>query len=345
LSAVRLFTRCDSGDRVFTINCGFEDHHMKSVAFTISSKENERRRALLPGDLAQVCNSGFVFLEQGYGEVLGIADEEYRKAGAQVVPRHDAFKKDIICTMKAPEADERELLQHGQTVFGWIHAVQGREITDFLCERGMSAVAWEDMFEDGEHVFWRNQELAGEAAIYHSMLHLGRSPEECNAAIIGRGQCARGAFRALSRLGARIRVYTRVTVHNLRNHLHEYDMIVNAVLWDISRNDRIIYREDLKRMRPGSMIVDISCDTALEIETSRATTIADPVYTVDGIIHYAVDHAPAILHRSVSPSISKAICKYIDPLIQGSPNKVLGDATVIKDGVIIDHRIKQFQKR
>jgi len=318
---------------------------MKTIGFVISAKKNEKRRALLPADIAQIRNRGQLYFEQGYGEVMDVPDDAYRAAGANVVTRSEAFEKDVICPVKAPEPDEQKLFRDSQTLFGWVHAVQGREITDFLLARRMTAIAWEDMYANGEYVFWRNREIAGEAAILHSILYLEKLPDECNAALLGRGKCARGAFRALCRLGARVKVYDRVSIANLRNELHEYDLIVNAVLWDVTRDDRIIYREDLVKMKPGSMIVDISCDTELEIETSRPTTISDPVYVVDGIKHYAVDHTPSLFHKSITPAISGALSKYIDPLVEGTADPVLDAATVIDNGVIKDERIRQFQKR
>jgi len=318
---------------------------MKNMGLVISRKENEKRRALLPADVAQIKHKDHLFFEEHYGDIVGATDDDYIAAGAHVVSRAEAFTKDIICGIKTPEPEERGEHGTGQTLFGWIHAVQGREITDFLCQRKMTGIAWEEMFENGEHAFWRNQEIAGEGAIFHSVLFLGTLPDECNAAIIGKGQCARGAFRALSRLGATVKVYDRKTVANLRNDLPRYDIVVNAVLWDTSRKDRLIYREDLRKMKPGSMIVDISCDCELEIETSRPTSIDDPVYTVDGIIHYAVDHVPALFHKSATAAISAALWKFIDPLVEEASNPVIDGATIIKNGKILDQRIIQFQNR
>jgi N5-(carboxyethyl)ornithine synthase len=318
---------------------------MKTIGFAISGKENEKRRALIPSDLFNIKYVNHLYFEEGYGIVLGYSDEDYSKTGVNVVNQKIVYEQDIICNPKAPEPEELKLFNERQTLFGWIHAVQGRGITDFLLEKKMTAIAWEEMFEDGRHVFWRNNELAGEAAVLHAFLHYGRPPYECSVAILGRGNSARGAIRVLEKMGAKVTVYDRKSIHNFRTELADYDVVVNAVLWDVFRKDRLIYREDLKRMKNGAMIVDISCDEGLEIETSRATTIEDPVYYLDGILHYVVDHAPALFWKTASESLSNEIKKYIDALVEGEGNQVLERATIIKDGKILDEKIVRFQRR
>jgi N5-(carboxyethyl)ornithine synthase len=318
---------------------------MKTIGFTVSSKENERRRALLPVHILKIKNKSMLFFEKGYGEVLGISDDEYEKAGAHTCSKEEVYCHPVICNPKAPEPHERNFYQDGQTLFGWIHAVQGRAIVDFLLSKKMSGIAWEDMFDTGRHIFWENNEICGEAAVVHSLRYFGQRPCESKVAVIGRGNCARGAMKTFSRLGAEVIVYDRTSVHHLRNEIDQFDIVVNAVFWDVFRTDHLIYRTDLKRMKPGSMIIDISCDDKMGIETSHATTIEDPVYVVDGVTHYAVDHTPAIFYRSATRSISAALYPFIDDLIEGHFNPVIADAECIKNGNILNQKIIQFQNR
>jgi len=318
---------------------------MRTIGFVVSHKENERRRALLPGDLQEVRHTGALRFEEGYGVVLGFPDEAYVEMGAEIVSKAEAYRQDVVCALKTPSPARRGLFGKRQTMFGWIHAVQGRSITDFLLEREMTGIAWEDMFEDGRHCFWRNNEIAGEAAVMHSACFIGRLPQECKAAVIGRGNCARGAYKALARLGADVRVYDRKTVHKLPGEIGQFDIVANAVLWDVFCAGHLICRDDLARMKPGSIIVDISCDRGMGVETGRPTTIENPVYVVDGILHYAVDHTPALFYRSASESISAVVCRYVDQLAENNVGPVLEQATVIRDGAIIDERISLFQKR
>jgi N5-(carboxyethyl)ornithine synthase len=233
----------------------------------------------------------------------------------------------------------------GQTLFGWVHAVQGRATVDFLLERQMTAIAWEDMYDSGRHTFWRNNEIAGEAAVLHAINYLGALPQGLHAALVGVGNCARGALRILSQLGMTVDVFDRSRSPYLRDWVSEYDIIVNAVMWDIFRDDHLISRDDLKRMRPGSMIIDISCDEGMGIESSRATPIYDPVYVDTGVIHYVVDHTPALYWRTATQAISRAVAPYIDELVEGRMGECLKRATAIQGGNIIDDRIVRFQKR
>lgn len=135
---------------------------MNTVRSAISRKENERRRAHLPQHVTRVAEPGALYFEQGCAEHLGIPDEEYDSRGVHVASRREVYGCDIVCNPKAPEPAEMQNFRSGQTLFGWVHAVQGRPAVEFLRDRKMSAIAWEEMFEAGRHCFWRNNELAGE---------------------------------------------------------------------------------------------------------------------------------------------------------------------------------------
>ena len=318
---------------------------MKEIGFPISHKENEKRRAIVPIDLSNVKNKNKIFIEEGYGLVLGITDDEYIKAGVNVVSREEVLLKPLLCDPKIGDAEDLDRLQEGQTIFGWVHAVQNRDITDKIRKAKASAIAWEDMYYKGKHVFWRNNEIAGEAAIMHAYSLHGIFPYDTKVAIIGNGNVARGAYRILVSLGADIVQYNRKTEKLLREEIREYDVIVNAVLWDTKRKDHIIYREDLKNMKSGALIIDISCDRNGGIETSIPTTIEEPIYNIEGVTHYVVDHTPSLFYKTISKSLSKIVSQYLDKLIENQDDEVIKMATPIKDGQIIDKRIIDFQNR
>lgn len=159
----------------------------------------------------------------------------------------------------------------------------------------------------------------------------------------------KGVMRILHGLGTKqLDVYDYFREDLFRKAMHDYDIIVNCVFWDTSRTDRLIYREGLKKFRKGTLIVDISCDPELEIETSHPTTIDDPVYTVDGVVHYAVDNTPAMFPITVTKELGKNITRYIDLLIEKDYEDYpenLKAATVINKGHIQDERITEFRKK
>lgn len=319
----------------------------KTIGFPISDKKNEKRRALVIEDILNVKNKEYIYIEKNYGKALGIEDQEFIDLGVNVVDREIVMNQDIICDPKAGDAGYLEFLREGQTVFGWIHAVQNREITDNFTNKKLTAIAWEDMFEQGRHVFWRNNEIAGEAAVLHACTLYGKLPYEIKVAILGRGNIAKGAYKAFVSLGAEVVMYDRRTELLFQNELGKYDILVNAVLWDLKRTDHVIYKEDLKKMKKGSMIIDVSCDQNGAIESSKPTTMNNPIYEVDNILHYVVDHTPSIFYKSVSKSISSQIVKYLDLLIENKEleNKVLAQAIIIENGIIKDQRINDFQRR
>lgn len=317
---------------------------MKTIGFPISDKTNENRRALTPNDINKIINVNYIYIEEGYGEVLGYSDDDYRKAGANIVTRSEVLKKDIICDPKIGDAKYLNELD-SQVIFGWVHAVQNRDITDILINKKLTAYAWEDMFDQGRHVFWRNNEIAGEAAIIHAYTLHGLFPYNTKVALLGRGNIARGALKILTMMGAEVTVYSRHTEALLRKEIEQYDVVVNAILWDTSRKDHIVYKEDLQRMKKGSLIIDVSCDRNGGIETCIPTTLENPMYVVDDIVHYAVDHTPTLFYKTISHSLSDSIAIYLDELIEGISNSVMKEAMIVENGEIIDQRINHFQGR
>lgn len=315
-----------------------------TVGFPISHKENEKRRAITLSSLQNIKNKSSIYVEQGYGDVLGISDEEYIQAGINVAGREEVLSKDIICDPKIGDAEYLEQLNN-QIIFGWVHAVQNRDITDKIISSKLTAYAWEDMYEYGRHSFWRNNEIAGEAAILHAYMIHGIFPYDSKVAVIGRGNTARGAIKTLNYMGADVVTYDRRTEKLLKREIGQYDVIVNAVLWDTNRTDHIIDKADLSRMKKNAMIIDISCDRNGGIETSIPTTIENPTYFVDGIRHYVVDHTPSIFFKTTSEGIAEVVSKVIDSLIENTPTEILLAARCIHNGTIVDQRINKFQKR
>lgn len=318
---------------------------MKTVGFPISPKENENRRAIIPEDIKALSHPENVYIEYGFGKELGISDEDYISVGCNVVSHAECIQKDIVCDPKVGDADYLEQMHSGQIIFGWVHATQNRDITDRIVNHGLTAYAWEKMFDQGRHVFWFNNELAGEAAVINGFQCYGQLPYGLDVAVIGNGNTARGAIRVLNMLGARVMQYNRRQEALLRQELGKYDVIVNCILWDITRKDHVIYRDDLKKMKKSAMIIDISCDRNGGIETCIPTSIENPTYSIDGILHYAVDHTPSFFYKTFSKNNSKVIAPYIEELMSDSVGKVLSESLIIDSGKVVDPEIIQYQGR
>lgn len=317
---------------------------MLTMGCVISHKNGERRRGLLPSDLARIRNLDSLKFERGYGESLGISDEEYLSQGVCMGSRDEVLACDIIMDVKLGDADYLDDLDAGKILFGWAHAVQNVSFTSAMLSGSHTVIAWEEIFEDGRYIFYRNREIAGEAGVLQAFRYSGRMPYDAKVAVVGNGQTAKGALRVLHGLGAEVDVYGRKFEELFKKNMVNYDVIVNCVMWDTDRTDRLIYRDDLKRLKKGALIIDISCDPYLEIETSHPTTIDDPVYEVDNVIHYAVDNTPAMYPVTVSKTLSKGIACYIDPLIEDWYPDSLEKAMVIQKGHIRDERIRRFRE-
>ena len=318
---------------------------MNTLGFVISHKNGEGRRALLPKDIADnIINKEQLFFEKGYGQSVGISDGEYEKVGVHIVDRKDVLKCDIIVDVKLGDADYLDEIENGKTLFGWAHAVQNISFTDKALSHGYTVIAWEEMFEDGRYVFYRNREVAGEAAVIQAFRYSGKMPYDSKVAILGNGQTAKGALRVLHGLDAKVDVYDRKFENLFKKRMFDYDVLINCIMWDTNRTDHIIYNDDLKKMKPGTLIIDVSCDPHLGIESSHPTTISDPVYVQDGVIHYAVDNTPAMYPKTVTNVLSEGLSKYIDIMVEGTFNETINNATVIDNGSIKMKEIIEFRK-
>ena len=146
-------------------------------------------------------------------------------------------------------------------------------------------------------------------------------------------------------LGAAVMQYDRRTEGLLRKEIGKYDVIINCILWDVMRNDHIVFKEDLKRMKKNSMIIDVSCDKNGGIETSIPTTIEEPTYEMEGVLHYVVDHTPSLFYKTFTWDNSQVIYPYINQLVSEDIGTVLKDSLIIDNGRIMDKEIIEFQKR
>lgn len=315
---------------------------MRTVGFVISHKNNEKRRGLLPEDLKNIKNLDYIYMEKGYGESIGLKDSDYE--GVKFVSREEVLNCDVIVDVKLGDADYLNEIDDNKVLCGWAHAVQNIDFTTTCIKKKFSVIAWENIFKNGRYIFYRNREVAGEAAIIQGIRYAEKCPYELKVAIIGNGQTAKGALRILHGLGADVDVYGRKLENTFKKNMYNYDVIVNCVMWDTNRTDRLIYKEDLKKMRPGTLIIDVSCDPYLEIETSYPTTIDSPIYIVDEVIHYTVDNTPAMFPKTVSKVLSNNFAEYYDELITGNFSEEIEKAIALEKGNIVDEEIAKFRK-
>lgn len=310
---------------------------MKTMGFINSHKEQEKRIALLPEDMEGLEDiAPYLVFEKGYGRMLGICDEAYQRRGARIASREEILEtSDILCDPKAGDGEYLEMLPEGCTIFGWVHPHVSERVKEILLRRNYQVYAWEEMIEDGAQVFYQNNELAGEAAVLHACQCCGILPEGKKAAVIGRGNTAQGACRALIRGGATVVVYGRKQEEKFRKDIGKYDFIINAVLWDPKRKDHIISKEDLRHAKEHAVLIDVSCDEHGAVETCRPTTYENPIYVEESVIHYCVDHTPSLYFQTASGYISEQVKRFVRPLVTGNADAVLESGHVIGNGKML----------
>lgn len=310
---------------------------MKTIGFINSHKENENRIALLPCHMKQLKETaGYLFFEKGYGVKLGISDKDYEDMGALTASREEILKNcDIICDPKIGDGEYLQALKKGTTLFGWVHPHVDPDMKELLLERRFKVYAWEEMLENGTQVFRRNNILAGEASVLHGCLSYGMMMEGKTAAVLGRGNTAIGAYKTLVSNAAAVTMYGRSQELQFKKEMEQYDIIVNGVLWDPKRTDHIISREDLKRLKKGVLIIDVSCDEGGAVESSRPTTIEQPIFLEEGAAHYCLDHSPSLFYRTASEYISEKVSLFIEALAGEKNDSVLESGRVIDEGKML----------
>jgi len=288
-----------------------------------------------------------VLIEQGAGEGSGIDDSEYVAAGARILDDAAAVwaEAEMVVKVKEPVESEYELMREGQTLFTYLHLAPLPKLTDALLERSITGVAYETI-TDGRGslpLLTPMSEIAGRmasqvGAYYHQRPLGGRGTllsgvpgvPPGDVVIIGGGIVGLNSARIALGLGARVTILETspermrsldnlfqgtVTTfasnyHNLLSALGRADVLIGAVLIPGHSAPQVITREMLGAMKPRSVIVDVSVDQGGCFETTRPTTHSDPVYEVDGIVHYCVANMPGAVPRTSTFALNNATMGY-----------------------------------
>ncbi len=323
-------------------------------------KKNEFRVAATPSAVASFTRKGHtVLFEHDCGKGSGFPDEEYAAAGGVMTGHNEIYRKcDLLYKVKEIEPSEYDLLHKNQIVFTYLHSNAHPEMTKELMKRGVTGVAYEDV-DDDNHEFpllSPMSTLAGKggfiAALYFSQaVHGGKglmlqritgvpTPE---ITIIGCGFSGIGAAEMAAAFGNKVTMLDvnwkamEKARHNLPTNveflfsnrenlvacLKRTDVLINCILWDKTRTDHLVNRDDLKLMKPGAMIMDVACDDHGAIETCRSTTHDDPIYYEEGIMHYAVDNIPSGFACTASQTLCAATLPFALAMANKGPEEAL----------------------
>ena len=334
-------------------------------------KTNENRVALVPaGAEAFVTRGHEVYLEQGAGLGSGFPDQAYVAAGAKILPAAEAVwaKAEMIMKVKEPIAVEWPRMRAGQVIYTYFHFAAAEELTRAVIASRAIAVAYETVqLPQGElPLLTPMSEVAGRMAVQEGAKYLekvfggsgillggvpGVTPGE--VVIIGGGVVGINAAKMAAGLGARVTILdislerlrylddvlpANVTTlysnrHNILDAIRRADLVVGAVLLPGAKAPHLVKREDLKVMKPGSVIVDVAVDQGGCVETIKPTTHENPTYFVDGILHFAVANMPGGVPRTSTLALTNATLPYGLRLARDGWKKAASDDAALKLGL------------
>jgi alanine dehydrogenase len=336
-------------------------------------KTEEFRVAITPAGVRELAGCGHaVLIETGAGIGSGFADEEYRRAGADMTAKQRLFERsDLVVKVKEPLVAEYDSLRHGQALFTYLHLAPNPELAKVLLDKRVTGLAYETLIKDDKlPLLAPMSEVAGRMAPIMAALYLqkfrggsGILPTGVSGVrpgkivILGAGVVGTNAARVAMGLGMETVVINRdpaglqridelfkgrvrtlpLSVHAVEEEIRDTDIVIGAVLVPGGRTPILITREMLKTMKRGSVIVDVSVDQGGCVETSRPTTHDDPVFEIDGIIHYCVANMPGAYPRTATFALTNATLPYVKLLA----NK--GIDTAIQEDPAIRSALNTYQ--
>ena len=322
-------------------------------------KDQEHRVALLPSAAYQLTRRGHgVVVGRGAGLGAGYPDADYEAAGAKVFAEHRAIfeKADLLVKVKEPQPEEYPLLRPGQLLFTYLHLAANRACTDALIRSGASAIAYETIEVNRRlPLLEPMSEIAGRMSVLVGGFYLAKHHEGSGVllggvpgvlpgkvVVLGGGTSGINSARMATGVGADVTIlevdlermrflditlHTAHTLYSSETHLMDLlpsvDLLIGAVLVPGARAPKLIRREMLRRMRPGSVLVDIAIDQGGCAETSRPTTHDHPVYTEEGVLHYCVSNMPGAYARTAT----QALTNVTFPFVQWLADYGLAEAT------------------
>jgi alanine dehydrogenase len=314
-------------------------------------KEQENRVALVPAAAYQLVKRGHrVLVEARAGAGAGFLDAEYVAAGAEMAQDHASVfaAAELIVKVKEPLPSEYALLRHGQLLFTYLHLAASRPLTEALLQTGATCIAYETVEVNRRlPLLEPMSEIAGRMSIivggYFLAKHnggkgvlLGGVPGVLpgKVVVIGGGTAGVNAARMATGLGADVTIlevdlermrFLDITMHHAAHTLFSseasllellptVDLLVGAVLVPGARAPKLINREMLRLMKPGSVLVDIAVDQGGCAETTRPTTHDDPVYFEEGVMHYCVANMPGAYARTATQALTNVTYSYVEAL-------------------------------
>ncbi|MBR3300029.1 MAG: alanine dehydrogenase [Clostridia bacterium] len=333
------------------------------------TKNWEKRVAAIPDAVSELVRSGHtVLVEKDAGAGAGFLDSDYKKVGAEIVDTDKVYTAEMIYKVKEVLPHEYKYYNEGQILFTYIHSAAHPEQSVELMKRKIVGIAYEDV-TDAEGrlpLLAPMSEMAGKGGFLAAVKYLETLNGGCglllsrvcgaptpHVVIFGCGGTGMGAAEYAAAFGNRVTIldiskksmdrakgllpenveFLFANRDNVLEQLKTADVLINCVLWQKTRKDHMVYREDLKLMKHGAVIIDVACDDNGAIETCRSTTHDDPVYYEEGILHYAVANIPSLFARTSSILLSNATLPYALEIANKGVKGALKDNKYLRNGL------------
>lgn len=338
-------------------------------------KNNENRVGMTPSGVAELVRHGHTVVVQcGAGEGSGFPDADYVVAGAEMLPSiEDVYREaDMIVKVKEPISPEYALIRKGQVVFTYFHFACDRPLTDAMLRSGATCIAYETV-ELPNHslpLLIPMSEVAGRMAVQNGAYYLQKTKggkgklmagvpgvKPAKVLVLGGGTVGEAAARIAAGMGADVTI-TDISLprlkqldaempanvhtlysseHNIRRELRDVDVVIGSVLIPGDAAPKLVTRDMLKLMEPGTVLVDVAIDQGGCFETSHPTTHSSPVYEVDGIVHYAVANIPGAVPNTSTTALTNATLRYAVALAdKGWRKACLEDSALCRGVNIVD---------
>ena len=334
-------------------------------------KNNENRVGMTPSGVAELVKRGHtVYVQHNAGEGSGFPDADYEGVGAKILPDiADVYAiAEMIVKVKEPIEPEYPLIKEGQLLFTYFHFASDKELTDAMLKSKAVCLAYETV-ELSDHslpLLIPMSEVAGRMSIQEGMRFLGKPQlgkgillggvpgvKPAKVLIIGAGTVGTNAAIIAAGTGAEVTIvdinlkrlrYLADTLpknvktlysseHNIRTELPDTDLVIGSVLVPGDKTPHLINKDMLKLMKPGTVLVDVAIDQGGCFETSHATSHSDPVYVVDGIVHYAVANIPGAVPYTSTLALTNATLPYAIALANKGWQKACKDDAALAKGL------------
>ena len=346
---------------------------MMRIGIPKEIKQGESRVGMTPAGVAELIKHGHhVFVQHTAGEGSGFSDEAYERVGAEILPTIEEVyaQSEMIIKVKEPIEPEYALIRKDQLAYTYFHFASDRPLTEAMIKSGAVCLAYETV-EEADHslpLLRPMSEVAGRMAILNGAYYLQKTKggkgklisgvpgvKPTKVLVLGGGTVGEAAARMAAGMGADV-VITDISLprlrqlsielpanvttlysseHNIRQELADVDIVVGSVLIPGDKTPHLITRDMLSLMEPGTVLVDVAIDQGGCFETSHPTTHAEPVYTVDGIVHYCVANIPGAVPNTSTMALTNATLKYALQLADKGWRKACEDNPALRKGLNI----------